>query len=148
MYLLKFSRYDCPGCDKLWYFSTIKELETFVWEDCPKFPDTEWRPRHGFYPNGLSIYEIVGRKQVLRMKSMVDVHDFDYGMPECYSAEVEPLAKLIYDSQIIVDAMQDGEHKWPLEQITSRVDKEDLAKTVFSPNRIARMGGLEWLECV
>jgi hypothetical protein len=149
MYLLQFSRYDCPGCDKLWCFDTIEEIETFVKDACPKFPETVWKPRHGFYPNGLSISEVTtGRKQVLRMKSMVDAHDFEYKMPECYSPEVEPVAKLIYDSQGIVDAMEDGEYQWPLEQITPRVDKEDLVKTVFHPDRMVRMGGPDWLECV
>ena len=148
MYLLQFARYDCPGCNKLWHFSTMEELESFVREACPKFPETFWKPRHGFYLNGLSISEIVGRKQVLKMKSMVDVHDFEYGMPECFSSEVETVAKLIYDSQGIVDTMEDGEYQWPLDQIIPRVDKEDLAKEVFNPDRIMRMGGPEWLECV
>jgi hypothetical protein len=50
--------------------------------------------------------------------------------------------------QGIVDAMEDGEYQWPLEQITPRVDKEDLVKTVFQPERAERMGGPEWLEIV
>lgn len=150
MYLLQFSRYDCPGCHKTWCFDTIGEIETFVKDACPKFPETTWNPRHGFYPNGLSIYQIVGRKQVLKMRSMVDAHDFDYEMPECLSPEVESVAKIIYESQGIVDAMDDfgDEYKWPLEYITPRVDKEDLVKAVFHPDRIARMGGPEWLETV
>jgi hypothetical protein len=58
------------------------------------------------------------------------------------------VAKLIYELQGIVDAMDDGEYQWPLEQITPRVDKEDLVKTVFQPERVERMGGPEWLEIV
>jgi hypothetical protein len=58
------------------------------------------------------------------------------------------VAKLIYDLQGIVDAMEDGEYQWPLDQIIPRVDKEDLVKTVFQPDRMVRMGGPEWLECV
>jgi hypothetical protein len=149
MYLLQFSRYDCPGCNKMWCFSTIEELESFVRDACPKFPETTWKPRNGFYPNGLSISEVVGRKQVLRMRSMVDAHDFEHEMPECFCAEVEPVAKLIYEAQGIVDIIDDeGEYRWPLDQIPPRVDKEDLVKTVFHPTRISRMGGTDWLECV
>lgn len=115
MYLLQFSRYDCPGCNKKWYFETIEELESFLKDACPKFPETVWEARHGFYPNGLSIFEIVRGKQVLKMRSMVEVHDFDYEMPECLSPEVEAVAKFIYDSQGIVDMMDDmgGEYTWP-----------------------------------
>jgi hypothetical protein len=50
--------------------------------------------------------------------------------------------------QGIVDAMEDGGYQWPLDKITPRVDKEELVKTVFNPNRMMRMGGPEWLECV
>ena len=82
------------------------------------------------------------------MRSMVDSNDFEYEMPECLSPEFETSAKLIYDLQGIVDAMEEGEYQWPLEQITPRVDKEDLVTTVFSPDRVERMGGPDWLECV
>jgi hypothetical protein len=82
------------------------------------------------------------------MMSMVESHDFAYEMSESLSPQVNTVAKLIYELQGIVDAMDDGEYQWPLEQITPRVDKEDLVKTVFSPNRVAVMGGTEWLECV
>ena len=84
------------------------------------------------------------------MMSMVEVHDFEYKMPEFNpSAGVETVAKLIYDLQGIVDLVEDGGYyQWPLEQITHRVDKEDLVKTVFQPDRMMRMGGPEWLECV
>jgi len=44
--------------------------------------------------------------------------------------------------------MEDGEYQWPLDQIIPRVDKEDLVKTVFQPDRMERMGGPDWLECV
>ena len=148
MYLLQFSRYDCPGCDKLWYFDTLKELETFIKDAYPKFPETEWQHGREFYPNGLSISEVVGHKQVLRMRSMVDSNDFEYEEPMCLSTKVEFVAQLIYRMQGIVDAMEDGEYQWPLDQITPRVDKEDLVKTVFHPGRIVRMGGSDWLECV
>jgi hypothetical protein len=143
MYLLKFSRYDCPGCDRKWFFETIKDLETFLKDVYPKFPETEWRHGHEFYPNGLSIYECV-----LKMRSMVETHDFAYEMSESLSPQVNTVAKLIYDLQGIVDAMEDGEYQWPLDQIIPRVDKEDLVKTVFQPDRMVRMGGPEWLECV
>ena len=149
MYLLKFARYDCPGCDKKWFFETIGEIESFIKDAYPKFPEAEWRHGHEFYPNGLHVYECVGRNPVLKLNSMVEVHDFDYEMPECLSPEFETIAKLIYDLQGIIDLLEDGgEYQWPLEQITPRVDKEDLVKTVFQPDRTVRMGGLEWLECV
>jgi hypothetical protein len=143
MYMLKFSRYDCPGCDRKWFFETIKDLETFLKDVYPKFPETEWRHGHEFYPNGLSIYECV-----LKMRSMVETHDFAYEMSESLSPQVNTVAKLIYDLQGIVDAMEDGGYQWPLDKITPRVDKEELVKTVFNPNRMMRMGGPEWLECV
>ena len=45
-----------------------------------------------------------------------------------------------------MDLFEDGgDYQWPIDQITPRVDKEDLVKTVFQPDR---MGGPEWLECV
>ena len=109
MYLLQFSRYDCPGCDKSWYFDTIEDIETFIKDAYPKFPETEWKHGHEFYPNGLSISECVGRYPVLKMWSMVDAHDFDYEMPDYLSPEFETVAKLIYDLQGIVDLIQDGE---------------------------------------
>jgi hypothetical protein len=80
---------------------------------------------------------------------MVDNHDFDYEMPECLSPDLETVSNLIYNLQGIVDLIEDGgEYEWPLEQITPRVDKEDLVKTVFHPDRMVRMGGPDWLECV
>ena len=148
MYMLKFSRYDCPGCDKKWFFDTIEGIESFIKNAYPKFPEAVWSRGESFYPNGLSIYECVGRNPVLKMRSMVDVHDFDYEMPVCLSPEVENVGKLIYTLQGIIDAIDDGEYQWPLDQITPRVDKEELVKTVFHPGRAERMGGLEWLECV
>jgi hypothetical protein len=148
MFMLKFSRYDCPGCDRKWFFETIEELEAFIKDVYPKFPETEWQHGREFYPNGLSIYECVGRNPVLKMRSMVDVHDFDYEMPVCLSPEVENVGKLIYTLQGIIDAIDDGEYQWPLDQITPRVDKEELVKTVFHPGRAERMGGPEWLESV
>ena len=147
--MLKFSRYDCPGCDKKWFFDTIEEIETFIKDAYPKFPEAAWARGHEFYPNGLWIYECVGRNPVLKMRSMVDTHDFEYAMPECLSPVVETMAKLIYDLQGIVDLIEDGgEYQWPLDQITPRVDKEELVKTVFNPNRMMQMGGPEWMECV
>lgn len=78
---------------------------------------------------------------------MVETHDFEYEMPECLVPEVETAAKLIYDLQGIVDLLEDGdEYKWPLDQITPRVDRADLVQTVFRPDRMVRMGGLEWLD--
>ena len=148
MFMLQFSRYDCTGCDKKWFFDTVGEIETFINEAYPKFPETEWRHGHEFYPNGLSIYECVGRNPVLKMMSMVESHDFAYEMSECLSPQVNTVAKLIYELQGIVDAMEDGGYQWPLDKITPRVDKEELVKTVFNPNRMMRMGGPEWLECV
>jgi hypothetical protein len=79
---------------------------------------------------------------------MIDTNDFEYEMPECLSPEVETVARLIYDLQGIVDLIADGDYTWPMEKITPRVDKEDLVKTVFHPDRMVRMGGFEWLECV
>ena len=150
MFMLQFSRYDCPGCDKKWFFETIGEIETFIKDAYPKFPETEWKHGHEFYPNGLSIYECVGCNPVLKMMSMVEVHDFEYKRPGFFNpnAGLETVAKLIYDLQGIVDAMDDGDYQWPLEQVTPRVDKEELVKTVFNPDRMMRMGGPEWLECV
>jgi hypothetical protein len=155
MYLLKFSRYDCPGCDKKWYFETIGEIETFIKDAYPKFPEAVWPDDCKFYPNGLSIYECVGRNPILKMRSMVDVYDFEsrlehrYEMPQCLSPEFETATKLINDLQEIIDLIQDdGEYQWPLDQITPRVDKEDLVKAVFQPDRMLRMGGPDWLECV
>ena len=148
MYLLKFSRYDCPGCVKKWFFETIGEIEAFIRAAYPKFPKAEWPLDCEFYPNGLSISECIGRNPVLKMRSMVDAHDFEYEMPVCLSPQFETVAKLIYDLQGIVDLIEDGEYEWPLDQITPRADLEDLTKTVFHPNRIERMGGPDWLECV
>jgi hypothetical protein len=149
MFMLKFSRYDCPGCDKKWFFDTVEQIETFIKDAYPKFPEAVWKRGNEFYPNGLSIYECVGRKPVLKMMSMVESHDFAYEMSECLSPQVNTVAKLIYDLQGIVDTIEDGgEYEWPLDQITPRVDKEDLVKTVFQPDRAVRMGGPEWLECV
>jgi hypothetical protein len=148
MFMLKFSRYDCPGCDRKWFFETVGEIETFIKDAYPKFPEAEWQHGNEFYPNGLSIYECVGRNPVLKLNSMVETHDFDYEMPVYLSPEFETAARLIYELQGIVDAMDDGEYEWPLEQITPRVDKEDLVKTVFQPERAERMGGPEWLEIV
>ena len=37
--MIKFSRYDCPGCDKKWFFKTIKEIESFINDAYPKFPE-------------------------------------------------------------------------------------------------------------
>jgi hypothetical protein len=148
MYMLKFSRYDCPGCVKKWFFDTIKEIESFIKDAYPKFPDAVWPQNCDFYPNGLSISECIGRKPVLKLKSMIDTNDFEYEMPECLSPEVETVARLIYDLQGIVDLIADGEYTWPMEKITPRVDKEDLVKTVFHPDRMVRMGGFEWLECM
>ena len=83
------------------------------------------------------------------MRSMVDSNDFEYEEPMCLSTKVEFVSQLIYRLQGIVDLIEDGgEYEWPLEQITPRVDKEDLVKAVFHPNRMVRMGGPEWLECV
>jgi hypothetical protein len=70
-------------------------------------------------------------------------------MPVCLSPEVETVAKLIYDLQGIINTLEEGEeYEWPLDQITPRVDKEDLVKTVFHPDRMVKMGGIEWLEAV
>lgn len=148
MYMLKFSRYDCPGCDRKWFFETIGEIEAFIKEAYPKFPVDEWLHGHEYYPNGLSIYECVGRNPVLKMRSMVEVHDFDYDMPECLCPEVATVAGLIFELQRIVDLMEEGEYQWPLDQITPHADKEDLVQAVFKPDRVVRMGGSEWLETV
>jgi hypothetical protein len=113
MYMLKFSRYDCPGCDKKWFFENIEKIEAFIKAAYPKFPVAEWPQDNGFYPNGLSIFECIGRNPNLKMRSMVETHDFDYEMPECLSPEVETVAKLIYDLQGIVDLIEDGEYQWP-----------------------------------
>jgi hypothetical protein len=115
MYMLKFSRYDCPGCDKKWFFETMNEIEAFIKAAYPKFPKAEWPPGLGFYPDGLSISECIGRNPILKMRSMVDAHDFEYEMPECLSPEVETVAKLIYDLQGIVNLIEDGEYEWPQE---------------------------------
>jgi hypothetical protein len=116
MFMLKFSRYDCPGCDKKWFFDTVKQIETFIKDAYPKFPEAVWTRGSEFYPNGLSIYECVGRKPVLKMRSMVDAHDFEYEMPEFnHNAGVETVAKLIYDLQGIVNLIEDGEYEWPQE---------------------------------
>ena len=115
MYMLHFSRYDCPGCDKMWWFTTMGDLESFIKAAYPKYPVAEWNADQWFYPNGLSIRKCVGNNQDLVLRSMVDVHDFEYGMPECLSPEVETVAKLIYDLQVIVDLIEDGDYEWPLE---------------------------------
>jgi len=149
MYMLKFSRYDCPGCDKKWFFETIEEIETFIKDAYPKFPEAVWARGDEFFPNGLSIYACTGRNPVLKMQSMYDGQDSEYEMPECRSPHLKTVAKLIYDLQGIVDLVDDGgDYQWPLEKITPRVDKEDLVKAVFHPDRMVRMGGFEWLECV
>lgn len=127
----------------------MEEIETFIKAAYPKFPEADWTRGHEFYPNGLSIYACTGRNPVLKMRSMYDAQDSEYEMPECLCPEVETVAKLIYDLQGIVYLVEDGgEYQWPLDQITPRVDKEDLVKAVFHPDRIMSMGGLEWLECV
>ena len=114
--MLKFSRYDCPGCDKKWLFDTVKDIETFIKDAYPKFPVAEWTQDRGFYPNGLSIRKCIGNNQDLILRSMVDAHDFEYEMPECLSPEVETVAKLIYDLQGIIDTIEDGgEYEWPRE---------------------------------
>lgn len=149
MYMLKFSRYDCPGCDKKWFFETIEEIEFLIKDAYPKFPEAVWPIGSEFYPDGLSIYACTGRFPVLKMSSMVDTHDFKHEMPKCLSPGFEIAAKLIYDLQGIINVIDDGgDYQWPLDQITPRVDKEDLVKTVFHPDRIMSMGGFEWLECV
>jgi hypothetical protein len=148
MYLLEFSRYDCPGCDRKWFFDTIEEIETFIKDAYPKFPVAEWPQNCEFYPNGLNIYRTDRTPQLL-MRSMVDNYEDEGEMPECLSPEVETVATLIYDLQVIIDIIEDGgEYEWPLDQITPRVDKEELAKTVFHPDRMVKMGGVEWLESV
>jgi hypothetical protein len=124
MYLLEFSRHDCPGCDQKWFFDTIEEIEAFIKDAYPKFPVAEWSQNGKFYPDGLWIYEIVGRNLVLVIRSM-------------------------YDSWLEDDKPELWEMpKWPLDQIIPRVDKEDLVKTVFHPDRMVKMGGVEWLESV
>lgn len=148
MYLLKFSRYDCPGCDREWFFDSVEEIESFIKDAYPKFPETEWKHGHEFYPNGLSIYEVVGGKPLLKMRSMVDSNDFEYEEPMCLSTKVQFVAQLIYRMQGIVDLMEEGEYQWPLDHITPRVNKEDLVMTVFNPERVMKMGGRDWLECV
>jgi hypothetical protein len=107
MFMLKFSRYDCPGCDKKWFFDTIDEIEAFIKDAYPKSP--VWPANCEFYPNGLSIYECVGRTPVLQLKSMFDTSEFGDEMPVALVPEVSTLAKLIYDLQVIVDEIQEGE---------------------------------------
>ena len=107
MFMLKFSRYDCPGCDKKWFFDTIDEIETFVKDAYPKSP--VWPANCKFYPNGLRIYECVGRTPVLKLKSMFDTSEFGDEMPVALVPEVNTVAKLIYDLQVIVDEIQEGE---------------------------------------
>jgi hypothetical protein len=69
--------------------------------------------------------------------------------PEALCIETDKVAKLIYDLQIIVDQLEDGgEYEWPIDQIVPRVDKEELAKTVFHPRRVEKMGGFEWVDAV
>jgi len=151
MYLLEFSRYDCPGCDRKWFFDSIEEIEAFIKDAYPKFPVAEYTRGNDFYPNGLWIYEIVGRDPVLKMRSMYDRYEEDdfMSMPVCFSPKVTTVAKLIYDLQVIIDHLEEGgAYQWPLDQIIPRVDKEDLVKTVFRPVRVVRMGGVEWLESV
>jgi hypothetical protein len=160
MYTLTFSRYDCPGCDYSWYFDTIEEIEYFIKESYPKFPVAEWPLDCKFYPNGLSIWKNVPGDvvynglyrevyDVMVMESMVDAHDFSCLPPKSLYAETDKIAQLIYDLQIIVDKLEDGEeYEWPIDQIVPRVDKEELVKTVFHPSRVMKMGGFEWIECV
>ena len=148
--MLEFSRYDCPGCDAKWFFDSIEDIETFIKDCYPKFPEAVW-PQDSFYPNGLSISEIVGRKPVLKMRSICDCCEAGdlMSMPVWSSTEFKTVARLIYDLQGIIDTIEDGgEYQWPLDQITPRVDKEDLVKTVFNPTRVMSMGGPEWLECM
>ena len=142
MYMLEFSRDDCPN--KTWFFDTIEEIETFVKDKYPKFPDAVWPREYGFYPNGLRICQVGGRQRVLKMRSMAETHE----MPECLCQEVETLARLIYNLQGIVDSIEGGVYEWPLDQITPRVDKEELLEVVFHPDRMMKMGGREWLQCM
>jgi hypothetical protein len=107
MFMLKFSRYDCPGCDKKWFFETIGEIETFVKDAYPK--SHVWPSNCEFYPNGLRIYECIGRNPVLKLKSMFDTSEFGDEMPVALVPEVNTVAKLIYDLQVIVDKIQEGE---------------------------------------
>jgi hypothetical protein len=163
MYILDFSRYDCPGCDAQWFFDSIEDIEAFIQDAYPKFPVAEWPTDCQFYPNGLSIWEVIesedlgcevkvypgGKYEVLMMRSMIETHDYDYHPPESLCAETDKVAKLIYDLQGIIDKLEEGEeYVWPIEQIVPQVDKEDLVKTVFHPIRVENMGGPAWLECV
>jgi hypothetical protein len=145
MYKLAFSRYDCPGCDTWWYFESIEDIEKFILDAYPKFPVAEWPIDCTFYPNGLSIYKCVGNVHVMMMRSMVE----SLMGPEALCIETDRVAKLIYDLQLIVDKIEEGqEYEWPIDQIVPRVDKEDLAKTVFHPRRVEKMGGFEWVDAV
>jgi hypothetical protein len=149
MYKLVFSRYDCPGCDTWWYFESIENIENFILDSYPKFPVAEWPINCTFYPNGLSIYKCVGNVHVMMMRSMIDSHDFETLMPEALCIETDKVAKLIYDLQIIIDKLEDGqEYEWPIDQSVPRVDKEELVKTVFHPSRVEKMGGFEWVDAV
>jgi hypothetical protein len=148
MYKLAFSRYDCPGCDTWWYFESIENIEKFILDAYPKFPVAEWPINCTFYPNGLSIYKCVGNVHVMMMRSMINSHDYKSEFPEALCIETDKVAKLIYDLQLIVDKIEDGEYEWPIEQIVPRVDKEDLVKTVFHPRRVEKMGGFEWVDAV
>jgi len=63
--------------------------------------------------------------------------------PEVLCIETDKVAKLIYDLQVIIEKLEDDqEHEWPIDQIVPRVDKE-MAKTVFNPRRVEKMGGFE-----
>ena len=99
MYLLEFSRTDCPGCDGKWFFETIEEIETFINDEIVE----NYTDPPKFYADGLWIYEIIGRNPTLLMRSMYDVmEDAEWTgdgwlMPECKSPKVETVAKLIYD---------------------------------------------------
>jgi len=149
MYKLAFPRYDCPGCLTWWYFESIEDIEKFILDMYPKFPVADWPIDRTFYPNGLSIYKCVGNMHVMMMRSMIDSHDFESAMPEALCIETDKVAKLIYDLQVIIEKLEDGEeYEWPIDQIVPRVDKEELAKTVFHPSRVEKMGGFEWVDAV
>lgn len=133
--VLEFSRYDFPDCETRWYFESIKEIEEFILKWYPVPPIPQWYGSDEFYPNGLRIYEIEeykdviplrgehdskiirirdpDPKKVIRMHSMVDVYDFEYGMPLYTSPEYANVAKLIYDLQIIVDQIEEGVYEFP-----------------------------------
>jgi hypothetical protein len=96
-----------------WYFESIKEIEDFILKWYPVAPILDWFGSDEFYPNGLRIYEILDGKEIIRMHSMVDDHDFEYGMPMFTSPEYANVAKLIYDLQIIIDQIEEGVYEFP-----------------------------------